>query len=323
MRQSQTAKFAAALMLVCGVAGAAAAPPKPPLPPAPSTGPAPSPKSRYGEIHRVLKFTPAKPEEIQANHKLAHGWAKQFRETVDKKLFFVETAHFLIFTTWHQRDHQALAQRCEAMYRALCRQFDIPPTRHIWAGKCPVFLFWQKAHFDAFTTTVDRIGATQAGGYNVQRSNGFTYLVLSHTENKTWFHEVLIHEATHAFLGRYLTNRPIPRWANEGLADYMASHLVKDTQAEKKHAMAVQVAIAQRVQVGHIFTRMRMHWFDYGIAQSIVRHCAATDRKGFIKFIQLIKEGRNEVQALREGMNLTHQQLLTNWAKWAVAQPRR
>ena len=299
-----------------------AAPTNVPPPPggADKNAPQPSEKSRYGKLHRILKFTPTTPEQIRANHKLAHDFANRFRKETKVKLTLVETAHFLVFTTWNSRDHRALGQRCEAMYRALCRQFDIPATRNIWAGKCPMYIFWKKSHFDAFTTKVDRIGATRAGGYNVQTPSGFTYLVLSHTQSRTWFYEVLIHESTHAFLGRYLTNRPIPRWANEGLAEYMASRLVKGTQAERKFRAATQLAVARRVDVSPIFRGMRLSWFDYGIAQSIVRFCAARDRKGFIRYVQLIKEGKSEADAMKEGMKMTHADLVRNWYTWARKQ---
>lgn len=300
--------------------GAGAVPPPPGGGGLDKDAPQPSAKSRYGKLHRILKFTPATPEQIRAYRKLAHDWANTFRQETKVKLTLVETAHFMVFTTWNRRDHRALGLRCEAMYRALCRQFDIPHTRNIWAGKCPMFIFWKKEHFDTFTTKIDRIGATKAGGYNVQTPSGFTYLVLSHTKHKTWFYEVLIHESTHAFLGRYLTNRPIPRWANEGLAEYMAARLVKGAQAEQKFRAATRLAVARRVDISPIFRGMGLHWFDYGIAQSVVRFCADHDRKGFIRFLQLMKEGKSEAEALKEGMKMTHAELARQWQVWARRQ---
>ena len=278
--------------------------------------------SRRGKLYRVLKYTPAKPEQVLRNRKRAQEWGKQIRETISKDLRLVETAHFLIYTTWDRRDHLALGTRCEAMYRALCREFSIPSSRNIWAGKCPIFMFWKKEQFDAFTTTVDRRRAVGAGGYNVQGGDGFTYIVLSHTKTKTWFYEVLIHESTHAFLARYLTNRVIPRWANEGLAEYMVAKLVKNCQATTKCAMATRLAVQRNLSVSHIFRTVRPHWFDYGIAQSLVRYMAATNRSGFIRFIQLIKEGKPQAEALKGGMNLTHDQLASAWRTWARARGR-
>ena len=281
-----------------------------------STAPAPH-ESRYGKLHRILKFTPAKPQQIRAFHQRAHDWARQTRQTITKDLRLVETAHFLIFTTWPVREHRSLAARCEAMYRALCRQFDIPATRNIWAGKLPVFMFWQREHYAAFTTTIDKVKAVRAGGYNVQTSAGFTYVVLSHTKTKTWFYEVLIHESTHAFLGRYLTNRIIPRWANEGLAEYMAAKLVKNARAGERWLPATRLAVARNMDVSAVFSGQALSPLGYGISQSLVRYMAASNRKGLIQFIRLMKEGKSEKDALRESMNLTHAQLAENWRAWA------
>jgi len=44
---------------------------------------------------------------------------------------------------------------------------------------------------------------------------------------------------------------------------------------------------------------------------------AASNRKGLIQFIRLMKEGKSEKDALRESMNLTHAQLAENWRAWA------
>ena len=285
--------------------------------PAKTPAAAERPAPRRGKLYHVLKFTPAKPEQIRRNRERAQEWGRKIRETISKDLGVIETAHFLIYTTWARRDHAALAARCEAMYRALCREFNIPAARTIWAGKCPIFMFWKEEQFDAFTRTVDRRGAVGAGGYNVQTGDGFTYIVLNHTKTTTWFYEVLIHESTHAFLGRYLTNRAIPRWANEGLAEYMVAKLVKDCQANVKYEAATRLAVQRNLPVSPIFRMVRPHWFDYGIAQSLVRYLAATNRSGFIRFIQLIKEGKPESEALQEGMKLTHRDLESAWRTWA------
>ena len=273
--------------------------------------------TRRGEMYRVLKFTPAKPEQIRAFRRRAQEWARQTRKEVTKDLRLVETAHFLIYTTWPTREHRPLAARCEAMYRALCKQFDIPPTLNVWAGKLPIFMFWKKEQFNAFTTKIDKVGGVRAGGYNVQKGDGFTYVVLSHTQTKTRFYEVLIHESTHAFLGRYLTNRIVPRWANEGLAEYMAAKLVKDTESSKRHYMATRLAVARNADISGVFSGRHLSNLGYGIVHSLVRYMAATDRKGFLRFIRLIKEGKSEVDALKEGMGLTHAELAAKWRDWA------
>jgi len=284
-------------------------------------------RPRRGKLYRILKFTPAKPEQIRANHKLAHAWAGQTRKTITRELYHVPTAHFMIFTTWPKRDHPALAARVESTYRALCRQFNIPASRNVWAGKCPIYIFREKKHYDAFTTKIDKIGAVGAGGYNVQRRDGFTYIVVGQVKTKEWFYEVLVHESTHAFLGRYLTNRVLPRWLNEGLADYMAARLVKGSRAAQKYQPAAYLAVARGFDVSYIFRTVRPSSFDYGIAQSLVRYLAGRDRKGFIQFIRLMKEGKSEVQALKEGMKLTHAEVLTGWRQAVVKKytrpPRR
>ena len=48
-------------------------------------------------------------------------------------------------------------------------------------------------------------------------------------------------------------------------------------------------------------------------AQSLVRFLVARDRKAFVKFVHLMKQGKSEADALKEAYNLTREDLIRLW----------
>lgn len=271
-----------------------------------------APTTQKAPDKEAIKYKPVTNEQAAANRKRAIEMAEKTR-TFAPNMHMVETAHFLIFTEWDRSNDRPLAEICERMYRALSLQFDVPLKQNIWAGKCPIFIFWEKLHFVRFTQEVDHTALDNVPGYNLQHRNGFCYIVMNRCEKREHFFELLIHEATHAFLGRYLTNQRIPTWVNEGLAEYMAATLVPGYDAEKRYKAANKEALKKNRDVRYVLKSTRLDYFGYGIAQSIVRFMIARDRRRFIRFIQLLKEGKKEDEALKLSYGLTQEQLVRGW----------
>lgn len=281
--------------------------------------------SSRGNSGPDFKFIPTTPVEIAANRKKAEEWGEKTRETVTSKMHLIETEHFLIYSAWDKSNDTALAKFCEKMYRALCKQFAIPSDQSIWAGKLPIYIFWEEKHYSRFCKEVDGAARRspkllEAAGYN-SHSGSFTYVVCNKVRDKTWFYEIMVHEVTHAFLARYLTNRHILSWVNEGIADYMAATLVRDSWAKRKYVDATKKAIKQNLDVSSVFREIRPNSFDYGIAQSLVRYLIKRNRKAFIKFVAYIKEGMSDGEALDKAYGLTHEELQLNWRKAVKRKP--
>ena len=277
-----------------------------------AVGPAGEPKDVLGR-----KFMPVTKEEIQANRKLAQDWADKAKQTVVKSMHLIETDHFLIYSAWSRSNDAALKRICEKLYSALCKQFAIPRRQNIWAGKCPIYVFWEREHYLKFCKDVDGAGKRSprllgAAGYSSQRGS-FTYVVLNRVRSKQWFYELLVHESTHAFLARYLTNRHVIAWVNEGLAEYMAATLVPRSYASRKYVSATKEAVKNKRSVAHVFKNVTLNAFDYGIAQSFVRYLIHRNRKAFIRFVGLLKQGRSDEQALQEAYGLSREQFLKAW----------
>ncbi|HAU39003.1 MAG TPA: hypothetical protein DCX07_14980 [Phycisphaerales bacterium] len=276
------------------------------------TAAAPPAKGDSAPAPARRKYIPVTEAQIAANHKHVEGMAEKARAFA-RNLHRVETEHFLIHSTWGPSDDKPLMETCEKMYAALCRQFDIPVKENLWAGKYPIFVFQEPEQFRRWCDEVDKSGLANVAGYCHHRSDGFSYIVMNRSSSKEDFYEVLIHEATHAFMARYVSNVALPRWLNEGLADYMAGELVPGCSAGKRHIRAAKEARKLGGSVARIFQEVQLDVFDYGVAQGLVRLLIARDRAAFVRLVTRLKEGAASEEALKETYKLTHEQLEQLW----------
>lgn len=261
------------------------------------------------------KFIPTTPEQIQRNKEMAQELVDKAREFV--KLRVLETDHYVIYTAVGADLDSGMKDAVERMYKALCKQFDVPSDQCIYAGKCPIFVLADKEQITRFSTQVDKMDAPTTEGYQGRRGS-FAYIVLRFPKTAQRFYEVLSHEGTHSFIGRYLTNKPVPTWVDEGLAELTTATFVPGCFADRNHVSAARQAAQRNEDITHVFTKFREGnaigaQFDYGVAQSMVRFLVEKDRKGFIKFITLLKEGQSEEDALKEAYHWSIKDLQDNW----------
>ncbi len=276
---------------------------------------------RIGADGEVVKYRKPTPAQVAAFRKASMEFFAKAK-AIAPKMHRVETEHFLIFSSWARSNDRKLAETVEKLYDELCRQFRIPDSQNIWAGKCPIYVFWDQEKFKKFSTSVLKLPDAHYGGYHKQWSNGYCLIATGKVRTKTRFYHVLVHEATHAFIGRYLTNRSIPKWLNEGTAEYMSATLAPKSAAAKQHIAAAAQAVRTRRPPMHLFRTVRLNARDYGLAQSLVRYLIHRDRKGYVKLVTLIKKGAGEAEALKQAFDLTHEELAKQWLE-AVAKGLR
>lgn len=265
------------------------------------------------------KFQPATQEEIALNRRRATMMYQEARKFAPS-IHLIETPHFVIYSTYPRTSDKQIAALCEKMYKTLCSQFGIPAKGSIFAGKCPVYVFDRIEDFRKFTTDVDSVKLALAGGYHYQQNDGFAYIVLNRTKSMNRFYELLTHEGTHAFQGRYLTNGALPMWVGEGMAEYFAGTLVKSS-ATKRYTTALREAAKKKRDLSQVMDKVELTEFDYGIAQAFVRYLVKRDPKAFVRFITLLKSGRGEDEALHETYKLDRKALVK--AVTAAAASRR
>lgn len=273
------------------------------------------------------KFRQSHPDAEAAILELVDGWHEVIKEKVKSECAKIETDHFLIYTTWDKRDHRALAKVCEKLYSRLCKEFDINRKHNIWSPKLPIYVFWTEREFNRFNVNcLLRPSGIRAGGYCWSRM-GVTFVVLNQVkysqltkaEAQQWFFELLVHETTHAFNARYLSDIKLPTWYNEGIAELMAAELVPGCRADKWWRSATRYVRDGSVDIETNFDRFRGSRLDYAVMQSLVRYMMFKKKKEFITFYKLLKDGMDQDDALKEAYGVTRQELVDKWLHAARA----
>ena len=269
------------------------------------------------------KFRQSDPEMEKAVLEVSEGWYRLITQRVNKTCARVETEHFLIYTTWKKADHKTLGKQLEKLYSTLCGKFDIPKDKNIWTPKMPIYCFWQRTEFERFyVEAYDRASPPAAGLCGHRLS--FTYVILNQmrhpgrsvAQDRQWFYEVLVHETTHAFNNRYLSDIHLPTWFNEGIAEYMAASLVPGCMADGDWRVATRYVRDGLVDVSHNFERFGNSRLDYAVVQSMVRYMLHKKNKTkFIAFYKLLKAGKSQKEALHEAYGWDEAELIDRWMK--------
>ena len=240
----------------------------------------------------------------------------------------IETGHFIIYSSWSKTDDARLKSIYEKLYNALCKQFDIPAADNLWIGKLPVFALWEKKDFVEFSMSVCGVPAGTA-----QRAAGFAgsrgmyrFVALgpvmakgmSRANAQTRFYSLLVHESTHAFMGRYINSGSIVNWLSEGVAEMLSATFVPKGGAPRMlQAAHAMVKRGKGMSLLPIFTarNIPMSAEAYGAAQSLTRFLVSKGKSKFIQLVYKLKGGADSQEALTDVYGLSHKKLLQVWIR--------
>jgi hypothetical protein len=149
----------------------------------------------------------------------------------------VETDHFLLYTDLPRAEAAQWVMKLEKAMEVLDRVLGGQANgfRGFW-GKATVFVFKEQDRFrlveaDAFKHLVPQaaVGVCHPAGPKI--SICLRYL----DDDVELFEWTLVREMVHGYMHRFRTPRRLPAWANEGLAEFVASLALKDSSLADQH----------------------------------------------------------------------------------------
>ncbi|MFB3891032.1 MAG: hypothetical protein ACE15C_03305 [Phycisphaerae bacterium] len=279
----------------------------------PAVAPAAPTSARASKPTERPKYRPVTSQQAQANHARLIASFERIKKEITPDFHSFETPHFWVYSGWDDSTDKEFGDVLEKLYGALCRQFDIPERDNIWAGKCGIFFFKDPDHFKKFAGYADKPDLEKSAGYYCHEGrSALAYIVLAPTGRKEAFYEVLAHEGTHAFLSRFLNDRRLTLWVEEGMAEFTAALLVKNSGASRKLQSALGEARKGK-DPSPVFETVGLERFDYGVAQGFVAFLIARDVSAFRKFVIDMKEGKSEADALKDSYGWTREDMLKAW----------
>lgn len=230
------------------------------------------------------------------------------------KFRYVETQYFMFLTDLTSDEVDGLLVYLDAMYAELCKAFGIPATQNVWCGKCVVVAFRDKEDYTQFERVMMNFDAT--GSQGLCHSFGDGRVIFAGYQGRSGFPNVLVHETTHGFVHRYLSNADVPSWLNEGMSDWMGHEIVQSERVPRRRKAAAE-RIAQQGTLGDFFEASPISGDQYGIASSMVEILIQSDRGNgkFKEFFDGIKLGKAPEQSLKDSFGLTYQELTIIYAQ--------
>jgi len=277
---------------------------------------------------KILEGIQAREAKIRSDLEHAEQAARQAEETLKEfarktgeemniRLQGFETDYFIFCTDLPPREAKNWAGLLDKMYDRLCDMFAIERGTNVWRGKCLVFTFSRAADYRRYELQMEQ---SDPGG-TVGRCHGFgdgmVRIAFYRQEDEMVFAHVLVHEAVHAFLHRYRSHRFVPSWANEGLAEVIGEELVPQCdQVELKEQQAIKTMGNARTVGANFFDARQIDFWQYGVASSLTKFLIRENRKGYVAFINGIKDGLPVDEALDQKYGAGKDRIIPAFGRW-------
>jgi hypothetical protein len=235
--------------------------------------------------------------------------ADEMMTKASMKLTLYETKYFLFYTDLTRTEANRWVEVLDRMYARLAEMFGVPKDENIWYGKAVIFVFFKKDDFKKFEKDVFNIDK-DAGGRCHQHGSGTVIITFYRSDPAEGFARVLTHESTHGFLFRYRSRQRIPSWANEGLAEVMEFELVPAAGIKQASDARAKVELRAADPMKNFFSGDQIEFNQYPIARTLTEFMIRQNRKGYVDFINGIKDGLSVEDALKEKYGMTAEELV-------------
>jgi len=259
------------------------------------------------------------PEEHAAAERRLRERASEWLARIGREIEPIETEHYLVYTDLATPEARRWTRELDRMHRTLATMLEMDPEARIFAGKCVIYIFRERADFLAFEKAAFGFDASRAAGVCHMRGDE-VHICFFRPAEQTRFQSVLIHETTHGFFYRYRSPNHLPEWANEGLADYVAGVLTPRSTEPQQHWQQALQFIRRGGEALSIMNQTYEDgtWFtndSYPVSHMLVRFMLKHEPRGFKEWIDAVKNGADWREALLERFNVTPERLSEGFAR--------
>jgi hypothetical protein len=155
--------------------------------------------------------------------------------------------------------------------------------------------------------------------------NGDVQITFHRQADEMEFARVLVHESVHGFVYRFKTPATLPVWADEGLAETIATHLAARASRSNNSTIFGNdevTAHARRGIQSHdnslgglLDATAHIDAWQYPLAESLTTFMIRKDKAGYVGFVTAVKEGMPWEDALREKFKSSRASLVRAYAE--------
>ena len=242
---------------------------------------------------------------------------------IGTKLRSVETPRLRLFTDVDHRLSHKCAQLFERYIEKFNDTFDRQPEEKIWRDTCDVYLFNSRETFEKFATSIDaRPQVAGSGGYSCPSSERPRAVLFKDSRNDQEASRAIVHELAHIYLALFHTDRPLPDWVQEGVAqDFEFSY--KASGSRRKDSLKV---LRNAIENNTLMTLPELSQMKftpdkllpYAASWSAVGFLTAKDRPSFGEFVKLMKEGKDQDAALAAAFGMSFEAANAAWRQYVA-----
>jgi len=263
-----------------------------------------------GEIE-ASTWSKQTPEQTRTSIERLKLFAAETQKKLSIKLAEFETGYFLFYTDLPQSEATKWAALLDKMYVRLAQLFAVPAGENIWRGKALVFVFANDSDYLAFQSKMHNTIAAGTAGMCHSFGSGDVHIAFYRKPNDLDFAHILVHESTHGFLHRYRSPQRIPSWANEGLAEVIASEMVPRPGLTQSSTADAKSELQTRKSLERFFDDDHIVAWQYPVARTLCEFMIRQSKPGYVDFINGIKAGLTWEEAMKQKYGVTVQQLTT------------
>jgi hypothetical protein len=295
------------------------------------------PKSADGDGLTIVRSEPTQVGDVepaywgaltedQQNEAVAQlkAFAKRAADQVKRPLRLQERKYFLFYSDLPEMEAARCVALLERMYAKLVELFPVEKGRNIWRGKALVFVFLRIEDYHLYERLAESNDPAGSFGMTHCFGDGMVHMAFYRYPDEMQFSHLLVHESVHGFLHRYRSPIRIPSWINEGLADDLAARLVANPRRPQFIGPLVRIGLAQHNNnLGDFFTARHIDGWQYPIAETLTTWLIHKDSRGYLDFINGIKDGKSWEESLKVNMKLSKDRMMSEYAKAMELKPIR
>jgi hypothetical protein len=254
-------------------------------------------------------------EQAEAVEKLK-AFADDASTKLDRRLSLFETQYFLFYTDLPQREAQNWASLLDRMYMRLAELFAVKKGENIWRGKGLIFVFAKASDYRNYERQVEKTDPIFSAGRCHARHDGTVHIAFYKQDRELSFAHVLVHESVHGFIHRYRTAAIVPSWANEGLADAIATELVPDPPTNPTRQQVADALRKHNNELGKFFRTPQIEPWQYPVAETLTQFMILQSKRNYVDFINGIKDGQDWETSLDKNYKAPLERLIPAYGAW-------
>jgi hypothetical protein len=264
------------------------------------------------------------PELTNEQHNAA---IEENRKTIEKvKSMFpstgvelYETSEFMFCSNIPRNQVGPYVASLDRMHDMMCNMYGIKKGTPVWLGKCLVVAFVEKSQFVSFEREFFHNNNAEIayGICHQQVPSGRVVMSCYRGNDPNDFGQMLVHETSHGFNFRYRTQRHLPSWVDEGMAEWIGSTLVPTSSAvRRKEQASLRTLQATHSMQGVLDADPIIEIPNsYGMASSLTTFLVRADQKKYVAFINGIKEGKSWQDSLKDAYHGTVEQMVAEYGR--------